>query len=175
MNLKVKIRREKPEDYSGVYIVNELAFEHENESILVDRLRKSKHFVPGLSLVAELDGKIIGHILFTKLKILDKKGVVYNSLSLAPMAVKPSYQNLGIGTALVKAGLEKASKQGFESVIVLGHDKYYPRFGFEPASKWKITCPYEVPDEVFMALELVPGALNHVSGKVQYPKEFDEV
>lgn len=175
MNLKVKIRREKTGDYSGVYTVNELAFEHKNESILVERLRKSEFFVPKLSLVAEIEDKIVGHILFTLLKIIDEKGVEYNSLSLAPMSVRPSFQNLGIGTALVRAGLGKASKLGFESVIVLGHEKYYPRFGFKPASTWKITCPYEVPDEVFMALELVPGALKNVSGKVQYPEEFDEV
>lgn len=175
MNIIVKIRRERKEDKEGVYFVNELAFEHENESILVDSLRQSEFFVPKLSLVAEKEGEIIGHILFTKIKIIDEAKVEYHSLSLAPMSVRPSFQNLGVGTALVKSGLEIATKLGFESVIVLGHDKYYPRFGFKPASKWNITCPYEVPDEVFMALELVPGALKNVSGKVRYPKEFDEV
>lgn len=175
MRMKIKIRTEKPEDYSGVFTVNKIAFEQDNESRLVDSLRQSEYFIPGLSLVAEYEEKILGHILFTKLKIFDLMGTEHNSISLAPMSVLPSYQNLGIGTELVKSGLKKAAKLGFESVIVLGHENYYPRFGFEPASKWKITCPFEVPDEVFMALELVPGALKGVSGEVQYPKEFDEV
>jgi putative acetyltransferase len=175
MRMKIKIRKEKPEDYSGIFTVNKIAFEQDNESRLVDSLRQSEYYIPGLSLVAEYEEKILGHILFTKLKIFDKSGTVHNSISLAPMAVLPSYQNLGIGTELVKSGLEKAAKLGFESVIVLGHDKYYPRFGFKPANKWEITCPFEVPDEVFMALELVPGGLKNISGEVQYPKEFDDV
>lgn len=175
MHLKVKIRKEKKEDYSKIYKVNELAFEHKNESVLIDNLRKSKSYIPGLSLVADYNGTIIGHILFTKVKILGENSKEYDSISLAPMSVKPSYQNLGIGSALVRAGLKKAAKLGYQSVIVLGHDKYYPRFGFKPASKWNIRCPYKVPDEVFMALELVPGALENVSGLVQYPEEFNEV
>lgn len=169
----VSIRQETPGDFFAVYKVNEAAFEQENESRLVDMLRKSDVFIPELSLVAELDGQIIGHILFTKLKIIEKNSITHHTISLAPMSVLPAYQNFGIGSALVKEGLEMAKSIGFESVIVLGHDKYYPRFGFQPASKWNITCPYEVPDEVFMALELVPGALTNISGEVEYPEEFD--
>ena len=145
-----------------------------NLSLLIVYARVNILF-PDYLLSPHMKEKIIGHILFTKLKILNEAGEEYISLSLAPMAVLPSYQNLGIGSELVKSGLEKAAKLGHKSVIVLGHDKYYPRFGFEPASKWKITCPFEVPDEVFMAIELVPGALKNVSGEVHYPKEFDEV
>ncbi|MFC2129428.1 GNAT family N-acetyltransferase [Bacteroidota bacterium] len=170
----VLIRKETPDDYNSVYAVNKSAFEQENESRLVDQLRRSEVFIPGLSLVAELEGQIIGHILLTSLKILDKEGLTHDSISLAPMSVLPEFQNMGIGSELVKEGLKKAGELGFGSVIVIGHDKYYPRFGFEPASKWNIFCPFDVPDEVFMALELIPGALENVSGTVLYPKEFDD-
>lgn len=170
----VSIRKEAPADFRSVCSVNIAAFEQENESILVDLLRKSDVFIPELSLVAELEDQIIGHILFTKLKIIEKSSITHYSISLAPMAVLPQYQNFGVGSAMVRAGLKKAKVLGFESVIVLGHDKYYPRFGFEPASKWNISCPYDVPDEVFMALELVPGALKNISGMVEYPEEFDD-
>ena len=170
----ILIRAETTNDHASVFALNFAAFEQENESRLVDLLRKSEVFIPELSLVAEMDGKIIGHILFTKLKIIDKDSIIHNSISLAPMAVLPEYHNLGIGSELVREGLKLTKSLGFESVIVLGHDKYYPRFGFQPASKWDITCPYEVPDEVFMVLELIPGALANVSGLVQYPEAFDE-
>jgi len=89
------------------------------------------------------------------------------------MSVLPEYQNRGIGTELVKSGLEKSGEFGFESVIVLGHEKYYPRFGFKPASNWNIKSPFPVPDEAFMAIELIPNALTEVNGAVIYPKEYE--
>lgn len=91
------------------------------------------------------------------------------------MAVSADFQKQGIGGQLIREGLKRAAALGFGSVIVLGHEHYYPKFGFEPASKWGIKAPFDVPDEVFMAIEIIPNALGNISGTVQYPKEFDSV
>ena len=171
----MEIREENISDYSDVYNLNKVAFEEDEEAKLVDLLRKSSTFIPELSLVAIIYDNIVGHILFTKIKIIDDKGNENESLALAPMAVSPKHQKSGIGGQLIKNGLDKAREMNFKSVIVLGHDKYYPKFGFEPTTKWGITAPYDVPTNVFMGLELVDGGLKNVSGIVQYSKEFDEV
>lgn len=91
------------------------------------------------------------------------------------MAVKSEFQKSGIGGQLIKKGFDKAREMNFKSVIVLGHEKYYPKFGFEPTTKWGINAPYDVPTNVFMGLELVEDGLKNISGVVQYPKEFDDV
>ena len=88
------------------------------------------------------------------------------------MAVHPEYQNNGIGSKMVEKGLEIAKDIGFDAVIVIGHPKYYPRFGFTPAKNWKIKLPFDVPDDVFLALELKENALKNSSGIVDFPKEF---
>lgn len=92
----------------------------------------------------------------------------------APVAVLPAYQKQGIGSQLILHGLNKSKEMGFKSVIVLGHETYYPRFGFRPADKWGIKAPFEVPDEAFMALELEAGSLNGIAGTVVYGREFFE-
>ena len=164
------IRREKKEDFTKIYEINKQAFNQKDESELIERIRVGKNFIPELSLVAEENGKILGHILFSKIRIIGEKE--YESLALAPMAVLPKYQKQGIGTKLIEEGLKKARKLGFDSVIVIGHKDYYPKFGFERASKWNIECPFEVPNESFMAIELMIEALKEKSGIVEYPKEF---
>ncbi|WP_349410021.1 N-acetyltransferase [Pseudalkalibacillus sp. SCS-8] len=169
------IRAEKPQDYAKIKQVNDLAFNQENEGKLIEALRSSDAFVQELSLVAETeDEAIIGHILFSKIVIKTEQGYV-PSLALAPMSVTPAKQNQGVGSALVEEGLKQAGKLGFKSVIVLGHPEYYPRFGFTPASEKSIKPPFDVPKEVFMALELKPGALSGVEGVVQYPDAFMNV
>ncbi|UCE36992.1 MAG: N-acetyltransferase [Thermoplasmata archaeon] len=169
----MKIRQEQKDDYKKVYEINKEAFNQEDESKLIERIRASEGFVPELSLVAEQDNEIVGHILFSKIKIIGE--AEYESLALAPMSVVPKLQKQGIGGKLVTTGLEIAKKLGFKSVIVVGHEDYYPRFGFKKASLWSIKYPFEVPDEVFMVIELVEGSLEGKAGCVQYPKEFMEV
>ena len=168
------IRPEMIGDYASISKVNDLAFSQKNEGRLILALRKTREFIPELSLVAVVGGRVVGHILFypTKIKSNDAS---YGSLSLAPMAVLPEYQKQGIGSRLVEEGLKKARRLGFKSVIVLGHAAYYPRFGFEPAGKWSIRPPFEVPDDVFMALELVKDGLKDIQGTVEYPPEFNDV
>lgn len=173
---KITIRKETEADFPEVFKVHHLAFGQENEAKLVNALRNNPAvFIPALSIVATKDYKIIGHILFSKIRIIDQKGISHENLALAPMSVKPEFQKNGIGGQLIKKGFETAKELGFTSAIVLGHEHYYPKFGFEPAEKWKINAPFDVPSNIFMAIEFVPDALKHISGTVQYPKEFETV
>lgn len=173
--IKVEIRQEIKIDYSEVYKLNKAAFGQESEAKLVDLLRKNNAFIPGLSLVATIGQKIVGHILFTKIKIIDNNGNESGSLALAPMSVRPDMQRQGIGEQLIGFGLNKAIKLGHKSVIVLGHEHYYPKFGFVPAEKWKINAPFDVSTNAFMGIELAEDGLRNVTGTVQYPKEFEAV
>ena len=173
--MNIHIRPETVADHSQVYQLLSLAFGQDNESQLVELLRHDDCFIPGLSLVALHDQQIIGHILFTQIKIVDDSGAETPSLALAPMAVLPAHQKSGIGGRLIRVGFEAAKQLGHQSVIVLGHKDYYPRFGFVPAEKWGISTHYQVPSEYFMAIELVPGALAAARGVVEYPKPFSQV
>lgn len=178
MNLKINIRKEEEKDFKIVFDLIQRAFEKEQftdhqEQFLVERLRSSEAFVPELSLVAEIDGEIAGYILLTKLKIIADDRKETESLALAPVAVLPEYQGKGIGGQLILAAHQKATELGFHSIILLGHSGYYPRFGYEMAKKFGIKLPFDVPDENCMAIELNENALQHASGTVQYPKEFE--
>jgi len=168
--MDILIRKEEEKDYKNIFNVNKLAFGQEEESNLVDKIRNSKNFIPDLSIVAELNNRLIGHILFSKIEILGSS--VFNTLALAPMAVIPEFQRQGVGSELIKKGIKKAKELGFDSIIVLGHKDYYPKFGFKEASRWKIKCPYKVPQEAFMAIELTEKALEGKAGTVKYPDEF---
>jgi len=173
--MNLTIRQENKVDYKEIHKLNLLAFEDKEEAILVDLLRKNNEFIPQLSLVALLNNIIVGHILFTKIKIIDDNKNEYESLALAPMAVLPTYQKKGIGGKLINKGLDIATKLNFKSVIVLGHEHYYPKFGFVPTVKWNIKPPFEVPANAFMGIELVKNSLENVNGIVKYPKEFEGV
>jgi predicted N-acetyltransferase YhbS len=172
----ITIRTEKPDDYEEVIKLTSLAFENmpfsnQQEGELVRKLRKGPNFVEELSIVAVLDGKIIGHILYTKLNIKDGEKL-YETLMLAPVSVLPGYQRKGIGSALVREGLERAKKLGFKSVIVVGHPEYYPKFGFQKAEKFNLKSSIDVPPDVFMVMELAENGLKNVNGTVIYPQEF---
>ncbi|NPV74910.1 MAG: N-acetyltransferase [Anaerolineae bacterium] len=164
------IRPETEADIPAVRTVYQRAFETPAEASLVDALRARRAGI--LSLVAELDGAVTGHIFFSAVEIKWPHGV-FEAAGLAPMAVLPEFQNQGIGSALVRRGLEELRRMRLPAVIVLGHPEFYPRFGFAPASRWGIRFPLEVPDAAFMTLELQPGALQGVSGVAHFQPEFD--
>ena len=170
----VTIRPESPGDVRAIRKLNKRAFKGNSESKLVDALREADGFIPALSLVAEKDGAVAGHILFSQIIIKGLNGSA-PALALAPMAVLPECQNQGIGTELVKRGLEECRKLGHRLVVVVGHPEYYPRFGFVKAGEKGLKLPFEAPAEVFLVLELVPGALDGVGGEVVYPPAFHEV
>ncbi|HAH24734.1 MAG TPA: GNAT family N-acetyltransferase [Prolixibacteraceae bacterium] len=177
MNQILHIRKETPDDYPWIIELTERAFKtmpfsNGKEGALVEKLRKASTFIERLSLVAELNGQVVGHILFTPMSI-ENGQIQCESLTLAPVSVLPEFQNRGIGSKLILAGHQRAKGLGFNSVIVFGHPGYYPRFGYKPASFWGIKSPVPLPSEdVFMALELTPGKLSGVTGTVVLPPEF---
>lgn len=171
--MKTVIRQEEEGDIREISAIHRLAFGREDEARLVDLLRTDDAFVPELSLVAATSPGLAGHILFSKIQIINQHSRASASLALAPLGVKPVFQRQGIGGQLVARGLERARELGFRSVIVLGHEDYYPTFGFVPADAWNIKAPFETPKNAFMGLELVPGGLKNISGTVKYPKAFD--
>ncbi|MBJ8051020.1 N-acetyltransferase [Bacillus cereus] len=171
----IKIRQEQQNDYSKTEEVVKEAFLNEEfsdktEHELVSRIRKCDAFIPELSLVA-VDEEIVGHIMLSKITI-EQDGTTVDSLALAPVSIAPDHQKKGIGGKLIVAALEKAKELGYGSVVVLGHPEYYPKFGFERASKWNVRAPFDLPDEVFMAMELRLNALQDVEGVVQYSEAF---
>ena len=169
--MHIIIRQELKEDLARIKKINDLAFEQEDEGRLVNKLRKKDQFIPDLSLVAETEETVVGHILFYPVKIISTN-TSHTTLSLGPMAVLPEFRKKSIGKKLIYEGLKRAKDLGFRSVIVVGHPGYYPKFGFTNASDWNIKVPFEVPDEVFMALEIVNGELKDKPGVIEYPAEF---
>lgn len=168
----VIIRQEEFKDYNQTFKVVESAFKEAeftdgNEQFLVENLRKSDAFIPELSLVAEVDKKIVGHIMFTKINV--KETIL---LALAPLSVIPEYQKQGIGGKLIKIGHDLAGNMGYKGIILVGHPGYYPRFGYIPADNFKIKLTFDAPREAFMALELKKGSLSGIEGEVIFPKEF---
>lgn len=138
----------------------------------MDRIRVSCGEI--LSLVAVLDGKIVGHIFFSPVEVEARSGMI-KGMGLAPMAVDPSCQDQGIGSELVKEGLKIIRERKYPFVIVLGHLDYYPRFGFKPASHYRLKCQWEgVPDEAFMAIILDEEKMMGVAGVARYRDEFNE-
>jgi putative acetyltransferase len=164
---------ETPRDLGQVRMINIAAFEQPDEAGLVDALRAG---CPGLlSLVAELDGRVVGHILFSPVTVPAGERTL-KGMGLAPMAVLPEHQRDGIGARLVEEGIARLERAGCPFAIVLGHPGYYPRFGFERASAHGIACQWpEVPDEAFMIRVLDPTALTGASGIALYRPEFDAV
>ena len=166
------IRAETAKDYAAIYEVNQKAFGGEVESRLIEALRKSSQFLSELSLVAEENQKIVGHILFSP-AVIDTGKEKAPILALGPMAVIPEFQNQGVGSELVREGLTECKRLGYDVVVLVGHPHFYPRFGFTPARAKGLECTFEVGDEAFMITELVPEALEGMRGVVRYPAEFD--
>ena len=163
----VQVRREQPGDVNAIRMVNEAAFGRPDEADLVDRLRGAGTVLG--SFVAEQQSSIVGHILFTR-TIIDAGAEPVPSVALAPLAVLPMHQSLGIGSEMVRFGLDWLRTRGERSVLVLGHPHYYSRFGFSTGRAASLVTPF--PRDAFMALELVAGALDGIRGSVRYPAAF---
>ena len=169
---EVDIRVETDADHDAIRVINRAAFGQPIEGAIVDALRDSEGSV---SLVAEEEDRIVGHILFTAVTVGPASGQ-RAGLALGPMAVAPEYQNKGIGSALVREGLERVREAECPYVIVLGHANYYPRFGFVPASRFAVKSQWEgVPDEAFMITVFDRSALPSDGGVAYYRPEFDGV
>ncbi len=166
----VTIREEQSADAEQIRIILQQAFGRTEEADIVDKLRQS---CPNAISLVGIDGEqIVGHILFTPVTIQAKEKII-TGMGLAPMSVLPEFQRRGVGSQLVKTGLDFVKKAKYLFVIVLGHPAYYPRFGFVPASRYGIMSEYEnVLDEAFMILVLYQSAIEGVSGVVKYRPEF---
>ena len=165
----IEIRDECPGDIAAIRDVNTRAFGQDREGNIVDALRSNGASL--ISFVATLDDRVVGHIMYSPLSVSD--GVM--GAALGPLAVVPEYQRQGIGTQLVEAGNRALKDKGCPFTIVVGHPKYYPRFGFRPASTHGIKCEWEVPDDVFMLLVLDQARMQGVSGLAKYRHEFSSV
>ncbi len=163
---------EQPGDESGIAEVNHAAFGSLGEAVLVDELRRVAD--PYISFVADHDLKVVGHILFTPVSIRGEHER-WDAIGLGTMAVHPDHQRRGIGTELVRAGLQECVRQSHPVVFVLGHPEYYPRFGCRPAPPLGLRFRSPDFDPAFMVAELVPGALSDCKGWVEYLPAFDEV
>jgi len=161
------VRPEQEEDRIAIGELHRLVFGGNVEAELVDRLRRERRVE--LSLVAVIGGQIVGHILFSDLEA-DIDGRCVKALALAPMAVVPMRQRQGIGTRLMRESLARLERGQYETVMVLGHETYYPRFGFSAELARKLASPFE--SDAFMAMELKPGALEGEHGSVVYPPAF---
>lgn len=179
----VMIRPETSDDKDAIFAVNVAAFETDAEALLVDKLRESAK--PYVSLVAEVGGEIIGHIMYTPVYMVRSLfGVTIKTslkhtdlkiMGLAPLAVLPEHQNTGVGTALVKAGFEACIAIDYTACVVLGNPDYYKKFGFVPTANFGIKSEFRVPKELFMAVEFVPKALKRRKGRVLYHQAFSEL
>ena len=164
----IEVREERVDDVAAIRDVNKRAFGQDQEAKIVDALRSNGAAL--LSLVATLDGQIVGHIMYSPITVSDE----VTGAALGPMAVLPEHQRGGIGSKLVEAGTAKLKDADCPFIIVLGHANFYPRFGFRPASELGIKCEWDVPDDVFMVLVLDETRMQGVSGLAKYRHEFKE-
>jgi putative acetyltransferase len=167
----ITIREEQPQDIKIIRDLNKRAFGQTQEADLVDKLRQNCDDL--LSLVALMQNQVVGHILFTPVMV-ESEDYIVKGMALAPMAVLPEYQRQGIGSELVRAGIERLKKRQCPFIIVLGHAEYYPRFGFEPASRYGVRSEWEVPDEAFMILVIGEFEMQGGVPLARYRPEFAE-
>lgn len=170
---EVIVRAEAPEDVRAIDVVNLSAFQGEEEAKLVTAIRASADFIRDLSLVAELNGRIVGHVLLSKVQ-LQRNGDTRTVLALGPMSVVPSQSHRGIGSALIQAAIGRARDMRYPAIVIAGQPEYYQRFEFQPAATWGLSSNLRLPADGLTAMELVPGTLK-TGGRVIYPAVFAEI
>ncbi|MBN2409184.1 MAG: N-acetyltransferase [Candidatus Aminicenantes bacterium] len=173
----ILLRPEEPRDFAAIREIHQLSFGRENEAVLVEKLRGSRDFIPALSLVAECEGRVAGHILFSRVWIRpsDPNLPEEVSLALAPLAVHPDFRNKGIGSELVTQGLKICRQYGHRLVIVVGEQSYYARFGFVPARPKGLEVPFPVPERAFLVAEVIPHPGPGLKGTIRFPPAFMDV
>ena len=180
----INIRQETPADYYAVEVLTREAFWRGfwgkgqticNEHLLVHKLRNVEAFIPELSLVAEIDNKIVGHIIYSKSKVVDNSGVEHELLTFGPLSTHPEFKWRGIGQALMNHSFEKARGLGFRAVIIFGYPDYYPKVGFLPAGEFGITTAWGTTFDAFMAKELYPNALDGINGKYYLDPIYEQM
>ncbi|HHH45537.1 MAG TPA: N-acetyltransferase [Thiotrichales bacterium] len=171
---EVVVRAETPEDVRAIDVVNLSAFEGEAEARLVDAIRRSPAFIRDLSLVAEINGRIVGHLLLSPVTLQRPDGSEQTILALGPMSVVPSQSHRGIGSALIQAAVNRARDMRYRAIVVAGQPDYYRRFGFRPASEWGVTTNLPLPEDAITAMELVEGSLEG-GGEARYPEVFRQI
>ncbi len=172
--MDMEIRPERQGEYEIVERIHALAFGGQAEARVVAQVRGSPFYIPELSLVALVEGRPVGHILFSEVGLQDEQGLMRRVVVLAPLAVHPELQNQGAGKRLVEAGLAGLEARGVPLVLVRGHARYYPRFGFVPSVQLGIRPPFEVAPEEYMARPLSAYTPAY-RGRVRYPAAFAEV
>ncbi|MGQ4006452.1 N-acetyltransferase [Francisellaceae bacterium CB300] len=169
--MSINIRYEKLEDQELIYSLIDECFESDDEEKLVRLLHTDNQSL--VSLVAEVEGKIVGQIILSKMTAENDSNL--SIYGLAPMCVAPDYQKSGIGTRLIEKAIVEAKKNKIDAIFVLGHPKYYPKFGFKMTSLYQIKCEYDVPAEVFMALDISGKLVSLKNQTVYYAEEFGKV
>jgi len=172
--MQVDIKREKKRDYEEIEMLLKVIFNNDSVADMVTQLRDTDSFIPRLARVAKINNQIIGMVVCTHAHIIKGRRSI-DVLILTPLAVLSAYQHLGIGGELIRNVIQKAKEQEFQAVFVLGDEDYFPRFGFKAASNFNVVSPFDVPNENFMALELIPGALSNASGKLKLLPLFDHL
>jgi len=166
----ITVRPETAEDIRAIDVVHISAFGGEAEAQLVSALRESTSYNRELSQVAELGGRIVGHVLLTRVP-LRKDGEEKHVLALGPMSVVPSQSHRGIGSELINASIKLAKEKGYGAIVVLGHPEYYKRFGFVQARELQVSCNLPAPEDALTVMEIVDGNLAG-GGHVEYPEPF---
>jgi putative acetyltransferase len=166
--MSVEIREERPDDIAAIRYVHTHAFGQTQEADIVDALRANSAVL--LALVAVVDGRVVGHILYSPASVDRLTGA-----ALGPVSILPEYQRRGLGSALIESGNRKIQQAGHPFIIVIGHADYYPRFGFRRASTRGISCEWDVPDNAFMVLDLDESRMRNASGVARYRQEFSTV
>jgi len=182
--LDIHIRKETPDDYYAVEELTREAFWRGfwgegqticDEHLLVHKLRNVEAFVPELSLVAEIDNKIVGHIIYSKSKVVDDNGAEHELLTFGPLSTHPEFKWQGVGRALMKHSFEEARNLGFRAIIIFGYPDYYPKVGFRPAGEFGISTAWGSNFDAFMALELYPRALDGIKGKYYLDPVYEQL
>lgn len=167
------IRQEAASDYDEIYQLVKTAFataqvSDGTEQDFVNMLRASGNYIPELALVAEKNGKLIGHVMLTRQRVDMPDGQKFEGLLLAPLSVALEFRSKGIGTKLAAESLRLAKEMGYRAVFLVGNPDYYCRLGFEETTKWGIKNSNEIPDKFVLGLELSAGALDLIGGSINF-------